>query len=138
MAALTIYKPSLLLAASFLSISVQASTCITAGRLDNAGWAPQFQSVRLLDEAGRILMVKSKSELTQVRAVEFTEAALLSVCDRNKPVERAGGVMSKGPVPAAKPGRFKVAGLSFPRLRSGELVEFEVTIAADQIVMTTR
>ena len=138
MSALTIYKPSLLFAASFLSIGVEASTCITAGRLDSAGWAPQFQSVRLLDEAGRILPVKNKSELTQVRAVEFTEAALLSVCDGNKPVERAGGVMSKGPVPAAKPGRFKVAGLSFPRLRSGELVEFEVTIAADQIVMITR
>ncbi len=138
MAALTIYKPSLLLAASFLSIGVQASTCITAGRLDNAGWAPQFQSVRLLDEAGRILMVKNKSELTQVRAVELTEAALLSVCDGNKPVDRSDGVMSKGPVPAAKPGRFNVAGLSFPKLRSGELVEFEVTIAADQIVMISR
>ncbi len=62
----------------------------------------------------------------------------MSVCDRNKPVERAGGVMSKGSVPAAKPGRLKVAGLSFPRLRRGELVEFEITIAADQIVMTTR
>ena len=48
------------------------------------------------------------------------------------------GVMSKGPVPTAKPGRFNVAGLSFPKLRSGELVEFEVTIAADQIVMITR
>jgi hypothetical protein len=28
--------------------------------------------------------------------------------------------------------------LSFPKLRSGELVEFEVTIAADQIVMISR
>jgi hypothetical protein len=46
--------------------------------------------------------------------------------------------MSKVPVPAAKPGRFNVAGLSFPKLRSGELVEFEVTIAADQIVMISR
>jgi hypothetical protein len=59
-------------------------------------------------------------------------------CDGNKPVDRADGVMSKGPVPAAKPGRFNVVGLSFPKLRSGELVEFEVTIAADQIVMITR
>ena len=75
------YKPSLLLAVCFLSIGVQASTCITAGRMDNAVWAPQFQSVRLLDEAGRILPVKNKAELTQVRAVELTEAVLLSVCD---------------------------------------------------------
>ena len=138
MTAFTIYKPCLLLVASFLSIGVQASTCITAGRMDNAGWAPQFQSVRLLDDAGRNLVVKKKFELTQVRAVELTEAALLSVCDGNKTVVRADGVMSKGPVPAAKPGRFNVAGLSFPKLRSGELVEFEVTIAADQIVMISR
>ena len=138
MTAFKTYKPTLLLAACFLSIGVQASTCITAGRMDNAVWAPQFQSVRLLDDAGRNLKVKNKSELTQVRAVELTEAALLSACDGNKPVDRSDGVMSKGPVPAAKPGRFNVAGLSFPKLRSGELVEFEVTIAADQIVMITR
>ena len=106
--------------------------------MNNAVWAPQFQSVRLLSDAGRNLKVKNKSELTQVRAVELTEAALLSACDGNKPVDRSDGVMSKGPVPAVKPGRFKVAGLSFPKLRSGELVEFEVTIAADQIVMISR
>ena len=138
MTAFKTYKPCLLLAACFLSIGVQASTCITAGRMDNAVWAPQFQSVRLLDDAGRNLTVKNKFELTQVRAVELTEAALLSVCDGNNPVVRADGVISKGPVPAAKPGRFNVAGLSFPKLRSGELVEFEVTIAADQIVMISR
>lgn len=138
MTAFKTYKPCLLLAACFLSIGVQASTCITAGRMDNAGWAPQFQSVRLLDDAGRNLTVKNKSELTQVRVVELTQAALLSVCDGNNPVVRADGVISKGPVPAAKSGRFKVAGLSFPKLRSGELVEFEVTIAADQIVMISR
>ena len=138
MTAFKTYKPTLLLAACFLSNGVQASTCITAGRMDNAVWAPQFQSVRLLDDAGRNLTVKNKSELKQVRAVELTEAALLSICDGNKPVDRSDGVMSKGPVPAAKPGRFNVAGLSFPKLRSGELVEFEVTIAADQIVMISR
>ena len=138
MTAFKTYKPYLLLAACFLSIGVQASTCITAGRMDNAGWAPQFQTVRLLDDAGRNLSVKNKSELTQVRAVELTEAALLSACDGNKPVDRSDGVMSKGPVPAVKPGRFTVTGLSFPKLRSGELVEFEVTMAADQIVMISR
>jgi hypothetical protein len=34
--------------------------------MDNSVWAPQFQTVRILDEAGRILPVKNKSELTQV------------------------------------------------------------------------
>ena len=138
MSAYTIFKPSLLLAACFFSIGVQASTCITAGRMDNSVWAPQFQSVRLLDDAGRILPVKNKSELTQVRAVELTEAALLSICDGVKAVVQGEGVQKKGAVPAAKPGRFTVAGLGFPKLQNGELVEFEVTIAADQIVMITR
>jgi hypothetical protein len=138
MSAYTIFKPSLLLAACFFSIGVQASTCITAGRMDSSVWAPQFQSVRLLDDAGRILPVKNKSELTQVRAVELTEAALLSICDGNKAVAQGEGVQTKGAVPAAKPGRFTVAGLGFPKLQNGELVEFELTIAADQIVMIKR
>jgi hypothetical protein len=138
MSAYTNFKPSLLLAACLLSIGVQASTCITAGRMNNSVWAPQFQSVCLLDDAGRILPVRNKSELTQVRAIELTEAALLSVCDGNKAVARGEGVQTKGPVPAAKPGRFTVSGLGFPKLQNGELVEFEVTIAAEQIVMITR
>jgi hypothetical protein len=138
MNAFTILKPSLLLAAYVLPMGAQASTCITAGRMDNSVWAPQFQTVRLLDDAGRILPVKNKSELTQVRAVELTEAALLSVCDGNKTVARGEGAQVKGPVPAAKPGRFSVAGLGFPKLQNGELVEFEVSIAAEQIVMITR
>jgi hypothetical protein len=138
MSAITIIKPSLFLAVCLLPLGVQASNCITAGRMDNSVWAPQFQSVRLLDETGRILQVKNKSELTRVRAVELTEAALLSVCDGNKAVTREEGAQVKGPVPAANPGRFNVAGLGFPKLQNGELVEFEITIAADQIVMITR
>jgi hypothetical protein len=138
MNAFTIFKSSLLLVACLLTMGVQASSCITAGRMDNSVWAPQFQSVRLLDDAGRILSVKNKSELTQVRAVELTEAALLSICDGNNALARGEGVQSKGPVPAAKPGRFNVAGLGFPKLQNGELVEFELTIGADQIVMITR
>lgn len=138
MSAFTIFKPSLLLAACILSLGVKASTCITAGRMDNSVWAPQFQTIRLLDDAGHILKVKNKSELTQVRAVELTEETLLSVCDGNKAVARGEGVQVKGPVPAAKPGRFSVAALGFPKLQNGELVEFEVTISADQIVIITR
>ena len=138
MNAFTIFKPSLLLAACLLPIGALASTCITAGRMDNSVWAPQFQTVRLLDGAGRIVPVKNKSELTQVRAIELTEATLLSVCDGNKDVARGDRSQAKGPVPAAKPGRFNVAGLGFPKLQNGELVEFEVSIAADQIVMITR
>lgn len=63
--------------------------------MDNSVWALQFQSVRLLDEAGRIVPVKNKAELTQVRTVELTEAALLAVCDGNKVVARGEGVHVK-------------------------------------------
>lgn len=55
MTAFTICKPSLFLAVCLLSIGVQASSCITSGRMDNSVWAPQFQSVRLFDDAGRTL-----------------------------------------------------------------------------------
>jgi hypothetical protein len=103
----TIFKPSLLLAACPLPIRVHTTACITAGQMDNSVWAPQFQTVRLLDEAGRISPVKNKFELTQVRAVELNEAVLLSVCDTNKALSRADCVQSKGPVPAAKPGLFR-------------------------------
>jgi hypothetical protein len=107
--------------------------------MDAAGWAPQFPTIRLLDEAGRVLPFKKKSELASVRAVELTETTLLTVCDGNKPLTRGDGVLSKGAVPAAKPGRFNVVGLGFPKLQTGgELVEFELTLAADQIVMVTR
>ena len=84
--------------------------------MDNSVWAPQFQTVRLMDETGRIVSVKNKSELTQVHTVELTEATLLSVCDGNKAVARGECVQSKGPVSAAKSGRFNVAGLGYPKL----------------------
>ena len=130
----------------FLVVSVcaylncaHASTCITAGRMDTAGWAPQFKSVYLLNEAGQVLVVKNKSELTQVKAVELKEAALLSTCDGNKSLIRGDDATIKGAVPAAKPGRFNVVGLGFPKLQiGGELVEFEITVASDQIAMITR
>lgn len=63
MTALTIFKSALLMAACLFTIGAQASTCITAGRMNNSVWATQFQSVRHLDDAGRILPVKYKSEL---------------------------------------------------------------------------
>ena len=134
-------KPMLFLAVlvcTLLNVA-HASTCITAGRMDTAGWSPQFNSVHLLNEAGRVLVVKSKSELKQVKAVELKEAALLSTCDGNKSLTRGDDATIKGAVPAAKPGRFNVVGLGFPKLQfGGELVEFEITVASDQIAMITR
>ena len=137
----TLTKPTLLMIvlACTLINGAHASTCITAGRMDTAGWAPQFKSVHLLNEAGRVLVVKNKSELKQVKAVELKEAALLSTCDGNKSLTRGDDATIKGAVPAAKPGRFNVVGLGFPKLQiGGELVEFEITVAADQIAMITR
>ena len=134
-------KPILFLAvlACIYLNCAHATTCITAGRMDTAGWAPQFKSVQLLNETGRVLVVKNKSELMQVKAVELKEAALLSVCDGNKSLTRGNDATIKGAVPAAKPGRFNVVGLGFPMLQTGgELVEFEIIVAPDQIAMITR
>jgi hypothetical protein len=68
MTAFKTYKPTLLLAACFLSNGVQASTCITVGRMDNAVWAPQFQSVRLLDDTERNLKVPVLSRQSKERS----------------------------------------------------------------------
>lgn len=123
--------------------AAQASegSCISAGRLNAEGqWAPQFQSVRLIDEAGRPMAARSKAELARVRAVELTEPALLSVCDGSRGLARgddSGGV--KAAVPAARPGRLNVQGVGFAKLQSGgELVELTVQVPADRIVMVTR
>ena len=63
----------------------------------------------------------------------------MSACDGNKSLTRGDDATIKGAVPAAKPGRFDVVGLGFPKLQIvGELVEFEITVAADQIGMITR
>jgi|GEM_PF-726592 len=124
----------------FLSTGVQASSCISAGRMDAGAWAPQLASVRLLDGAGRPVSVKSKSELTRVRGVELTENALLSTCQGDQPLARGQDAAApKGPVPAAKPGRLAVVSVGFSKLQTGgEWVELEVVVAADQTVMVTR
>ena len=137
----TLSKPTLLMVVLVCTLfnGAHASTCITAGRMDTEGWSPQFKSVQLLNEAGRVLVVKNKSELTQVKAVELKEAALMSTCDGNKSLTRGDDATIKGAVPAAKPGRFDVVGLGFPKLQiGGELVEFEIIVAKDQIAMITR
>jgi hypothetical protein len=42
-------------------------------------------------------------------------------------------------VPAAKPGRLTVEGVSFPKLQTGgELVELQVQVPADRVIMVTR
>ncbi len=137
----TFTKPMLFLAVlvcTYLNCA-HASTCITAGRMDTAGWAPQFKSVHLLNEAGQPLVAKNKSELKQVKAVELKEAAILSTCDGNNSLTRGDDATIKGAVPAAKPGRYNVVGLGFPKLQiGGELIEFEITVAVDQIAMITR
>lgn len=126
-----------------VALSAQASdaSCVTAGRMDAKGrWAPQFQAVRLLDEAGQFLATKTKADLSRARFVELTEPALLSVCDGDRPLQRGDPTAAvKAPVPAAKPGKLSVIGLGFPKLQTGgELVEFKLQVLPDQIVMVTR
>jgi len=123
------------------SANALETSCITAGRFNADGkWSPQFQSVKLLDDTGRSLSVKLKSELVLVRGVELLEPALLSGCEGERALTRGTDVITdKAPVPAAKPGRHNVIGLGFPKLQiGGELVELKLQVNTDQIVMITR
>lgn len=123
----------------FCTHLVHASSCITAGRLNDKGWAPQFQSVRLMGEDGRTLRTHMKNDLQKVREVELTDNALLSTCDGDKPLTKSAERLEKGPVPAAKPGRYKVDGIGFPKLQTGgELVELKIVLSENQIVQITR
>ncbi len=136
---------SLALATGLLLASAGAqaadASCITAGRLDADGrWAPQFQTVRLLDEAGRALPTRTRADLSRVRGVEITQPALLSTCEGERALTRGDDTTTaKAPVPAAKPGRLAVDGVGFPKLQSGgELVELKVQVPPDRVVMITR
>jgi hypothetical protein len=123
------------------SANASEISCITAGRFNADGkWSPQFKSVNLLDDSGRSLSVKLKSELALVRSVELLEPALLSGCEGERALTRGTDVITdKAPVPAAKPGRHNVIGLGFPKLQiGGELVELKLQVNTDQIVMITR
>lgn len=117
------------------------ASCITAGRLDTEGrWAPQFQTVRLLDEAGRALPARNRTDLARVRGVELTQPALLSACEGDRALTRGDDtVATKAPVPAAKPGRLVVEGVGFPKLQTGgELVELKVQVTPDRVEMIKR
>lgn len=117
------------------------ASCISAGRLDAEGrWAPQFQGVRLLDEAGRALPTRTRADLSRVRGVELTQPALLSTCEGNRALTRGDdAAAAKAPVPAATPGRLVVEGVGFNKLQtSGELVELKVQVPPDRVEMITR
>jgi hypothetical protein len=123
------------------SANASETSCITAGRFNADGkWSPQFKSVKLLDDSGRSLSVKLKSELALVRGVELLEPALLSGCEGERALTRGTDVITdKAPVPAAKPGRHNVIGIGFPKLQiGGELVELKLQVNTNQIVMITR
>ena len=83
------------------------ASCISAGRLDAEGrWAPQFQGVRLLDEAGRALPTRTRADLSRVRGVELTQPALLSTGEGNRALTRGDDAAGdKAQVAAATPGR---------------------------------
>lgn len=130
-----------LLCALAAGAQANEASCISAGRLNAEGrWAPRFEEVRLLDEAGRALSVRNKSELARVRAVDVSQPALLSTCDGERGLARGEGTAAaKAPVPAASAGRYPVEGVGFAKLQTGgELVELKVRVPADRVVMITR
>jgi len=134
------FLAGLVCAAALPALGTEVS-CISAGRLDSQQrWAPQFASVRLLDEAGRPLSARSKSDLSRVRGVELTAPALLSACDFGRPIVKGDAIPgTKAPVPAARPGRLAVQAVGFSPLQvGGELVELQVRVSAEEVTMITR
>ncbi|MBM3371801.1 MAG: hypothetical protein FJY46_13860 [Betaproteobacteria bacterium] len=114
--------------------------CITAGRLDSGGrWAPQLSSVRLLDNEGKQILVKIKSELNRVRAAALDEATPFSRCEGEKFLKRGdNSPLSEAQVTAIRPGTVTVVGVGFPKLRvGGELVELQVQVGSKEILMVT-
>jgi hypothetical protein len=115
-------------------------SCILAGRLGERGWAPRMPGVELLGQDGRALSSADKSRLASVRQVRLSAPALLSRCDGSR--ELAAGPEAPGaksPVPAIGAGVHQVEAVNFPKLRrGGELVELQLTVAADRVTMLTR
>ena len=115
-------------------------SCIIAGRLGDAGWAPRMQGVQLLGQDGRAVTTSDKASLAAVKQVRLSAPALLSRCDGN--TELALGPDASGTkvaVPAIGPGLVPVESVNFPKLRrGGELVELKLTVPAERVTMVTR
>ncbi len=133
---------ALTLAAVALPCFAQNSdtSCIVAGRLGDAGWAPRMQGVQLLAQNGSAVSAANKSALAAVKQVRLSAPALLSRCDGSN--ELAAGPNDPGArskVPAIGPGTVQVESVSFPKLRrGGELVELRLAVPAERVTMVTR
>ena len=116
------------------------ASCILAGRLGDAGWAPRMAGVQLLGADGKAVTSADKQVLSSVKQVRLSAPALLSRCDGNG--ELALGPDAPGPksqVPAIGAGVATVGSVSFPRLRrGGELVELKLTVPAERVTLVTR
>lgn len=117
-----------------------AGSCILAGRMGDAGWAPRMPGVALLGADGQAINSASRQALAGVRQVRLSTPALISRCDGNNQLalgDDAPGV--KAPVPAATAGVLAVEGVAYPRLRrGGELVELRVTVPPERVTQLTR
>lgn len=117
------------------------STCIVAGRLNDAGqWAPRMAGVQLLTQDGKAISSADKTALASVKQAKLSSPALLSKCDLDAQLalgsDEAG---AKKPVPAVGPGVVNVEAVSYPKLRrGGQLVELKITVPAERVSMITR
>ena len=116
------------------------ASCIVAGRLGDAGWAPRMQGVQLLAQDGKAIGGSSKEALAAVKQVRLAAPALLSRCDGSNALAIGPDVPgSKSPVPAIGPGLVPVESVGFPKLRrGGELVELRLTVPIERVTMVTR
>ena len=124
---------------SSFSQAIEAS-CILAGRLGDAGWAPRMQGVQLLGQDGRAITGADKPSLAAVKQVRLSAPVLLSRCDGSNELALGPDAPgAKAPVPAVGPGLLAVEAVNYPRLRrAGELVELKLTVPAARVSMVTR
>jgi len=116
------------------------ASCILAGRLGDAGWAPRMSGVQLLGADGKAVTSTDRQALASVKSVRLSSPALLSRCDGNG--ELALGPDALGPkskVPAVSAGVVPVESVSFPKLRrGGELVELRLTVPSERVTLVSR
>ncbi|MEP6792241.1 MAG: hypothetical protein ABI907_12780 [Ramlibacter sp.] len=130
----------LLAVAATPAFAQSEASCILAGRLGDAGWAPRMAGVQLLGADGKAITSADKQALAAVRQVRLSAPALLSRCDGNGELALGPDVVGpKGKVPAIGAGVVAVEAVNFPKLRrGGELVELKLTVPAERVTLVLR
>jgi hypothetical protein len=115
--------------------SALASQCVVAGRLDDAArWAPRISAVELYNAQGTRVSASDKNALSTVTQMRVIKPVPLSTCNFDAAIAKVDDFAA--PLGASKPGYLPITkgselvpvkGIKFPAIRSGRLVEIEVS-----------